>query len=123
MVKLGLVSALLLAAAGMLDAQANGLLERGAYLVNHVAACGNCQSPLGPEGEIPGQAFSGCFVISTPGFDAFAPLLALMKPLPVKWEDQSQSPHAQRNLKGTSKRTAIIAQPAVEEPSRQTTAA
>ena len=73
MVKLGLVSALLLTAVGMLDAQANGPLERGAYLVNHVAACGNCHSPLGPEGELPGQALSGRFVISTPGFDAYAP--------------------------------------------------
>lgn len=73
MVKFCLVSALVLATVGTLNARADALVERGAYLVNHVAACGNCHSPLGPEGEIAGQALSGRFVISTPGFDAYAP--------------------------------------------------
>jgi mono/diheme cytochrome c family protein len=73
MFKFGLMPALLLLAAGTQDARANGSIERGAYLVNHVAACGNCHSPLGPEGEVAGQALSGRFVISTPGFDAYAP--------------------------------------------------
>lgn len=48
-------------------------IERGGYLVRAVAACGNCHSPLGPDGPIPGQELSGRFVIKTPAFEAWAP--------------------------------------------------
>jgi mono/diheme cytochrome c family protein len=48
-------------------------LERGAYLVNSVAACGNCHSPLGPGGPVAGQELSGRYVIKTPAFEAWAP--------------------------------------------------
>lgn len=48
-------------------------LERGAYLVRHVAACGNCHSPLGPDGPVPGQELAGRFVIKLPEFEAWAP--------------------------------------------------
>lgn len=48
-------------------------LERGAYLVNAVAACGNCHSPLGPEGPVAGHELSGRFVIKVPEFEAWAP--------------------------------------------------
>jgi len=52
---------------------AQSQLERGAYLVRSVAACGNCHTPLGPEGPIPGQELSGRFVIKLPEFEAWAP--------------------------------------------------
>ncbi|MBI6629462.1 c-type cytochrome [Pontibaca salina] len=73
MVKISLVSALLSITASTLPAYADDLVERGAYLVKHVAACGNCHSPLDATGEIAGKELSGRFVISTPGFDAYAP--------------------------------------------------
>jgi mono/diheme cytochrome c family protein len=34
-------------------------LERGAYLVRGIAACGNCHTPKGPEGDIPGMELAG----------------------------------------------------------------
>lgn len=48
-------------------------LERGAYLVRHVAACGNCHSPLAPDGPVAGQELAGRFVIKIPEFEAWAP--------------------------------------------------
>ena len=48
-------------------------LERGAYLVRSVAACGNCHSPLGPDGPVAEQELSGRFVIKMPEFEAWAP--------------------------------------------------
>jgi len=39
--------------------QAETLLERGTYLVNSVVACGNCHTPKGPEGELPGMELAG----------------------------------------------------------------
>lgn len=44
-------------------AQAQTLLERGRYLVDHVAACGNCHTPKGPNGELPGLYLAGGNVI------------------------------------------------------------
>lgn len=47
-------------------------LERGIYLVEGPAACGNCHSPQGPEGPIPGMAFAGMLVEQNEGFTAIA---------------------------------------------------
>jgi mono/diheme cytochrome c family protein len=48
--------------------------ERGAYLVNSIAACGNCHSPQGPDGGIVGQPFSGGMRITDGNFFAiYAP--------------------------------------------------
>lgn len=58
---------------GRVAAEEETPLERGAYLVRHVAACGNCHTPLGPDGPIADQELAGRFVLSTPGFDAHAP--------------------------------------------------
>ncbi len=47
--------------------------ERGAYLVQTIAACGNCHSPLDDQGRpIPETDLSGRFVIDMPPFKAFA---------------------------------------------------
>jgi mono/diheme cytochrome c family protein len=34
---------------------AETLLERGTYLMKSIAACGNCHTPKGPQGELPGM--------------------------------------------------------------------
>ncbi len=54
-VTLGLVTA-----AG-LPASAQSPLERGRYLVEVIAACGNCHTPKGPAGDLPGQHLAGGF--------------------------------------------------------------
>ena len=46
------------------------LLERGTYLVQTVAACGNCHTPK--EGPLQGQELAGGFKIEFPAFAAYA---------------------------------------------------
>jgi mono/diheme cytochrome c family protein len=64
---------------GLMLAASNGAMaetpvERGAYLVNTIMACGNCHTPRDAEGKsIAGQAFSGGLTFTTPGFIAKAP--------------------------------------------------
>jgi mono/diheme cytochrome c family protein len=54
-VTLGLVTA-----AG-LPVSAQSPLERGRYLVEVIAACGNCHTPKGPAGDLPGKHLAGGF--------------------------------------------------------------
>lgn len=62
--------AMLLAAPGV---RAETPVERGAYLVNTIMACGNCHSPRDAEGRlIPDKAFSGGLTFDTPPFKATA---------------------------------------------------
>ncbi len=42
-------------------------LERGAYLVNGVAACGNCHTMQTPEGPVPGMELAGGLELPEPG--------------------------------------------------------
>ncbi len=53
-------------------AQAETLLERGRYLVEGPAACGNCHTPKGPDGmPIPGRNLAGNQVVeNSPAFKA-----------------------------------------------------
>jgi len=52
--------ALLLALGSWLgSAQADALLERGTYLMQSISACGNCHTPQGPDGPIPGMELAG----------------------------------------------------------------
>lgn len=46
--------------------------DRGSYLVNTVMACGNCHTPIGPEGPIDSKALSGRFLEKNPAFTAYA---------------------------------------------------
>lgn len=63
--------ALLLAASNCVSAETP--VERGAYLVNTIMACGNCHSPRDAEGRsIPDKAFSGGLTFDTPPFKATA---------------------------------------------------
>ena len=56
-------------------AGAETLLERGTYLVNGIANCGNCHSPQHPDGTLSGPALSGGKAIIGPDFVAFPPNL------------------------------------------------
>ncbi|MDH3537759.1 MAG: cytochrome c [Gammaproteobacteria bacterium] len=49
-------------------------LERGAYLMNSIVACGNCHTPQTPAGPAPGMELAGTYLIEEKGvFTAFAP--------------------------------------------------
>jgi mono/diheme cytochrome c family protein len=55
-------------------ARAETAVERGAYLVNTIMACGNCHSPRDANGAlVPDKAFSGGITITSPAFVATAP--------------------------------------------------
>ena len=62
------IAALFLSAPAM--AQDAALVERGRYLVEVTAACGNCHTPKGPQGNLPGRELAGGFVIDAPPFRA-----------------------------------------------------
>jgi mono/diheme cytochrome c family protein len=68
---LALAALHLVIGAGMVAAAPS--LERGAYLVEGPAACGNCHSPMGPDGPVAGQAYSGRLVEQNDAFTAIAP--------------------------------------------------
>lgn len=56
------------------SAEHQALLARGDYLMNGVAACGNCHTPRDENGElIEDMELAGAFVIEEPGFRAYAP--------------------------------------------------
>jgi cbb3-type cytochrome c oxidase subunit III len=68
---------------------ADPVLERGAYLMNGIVACGNCHTPKGPDGRpLADQELSGGLVIEAPVFRAVA---SNITPDPVtgigKWTD------------------------------------
>lgn len=47
-------------------------VERGDYLVNGPAGCGNCHTPLGLDGFVAGQELSGRLVLDIPEFTAYS---------------------------------------------------
>lgn len=64
-----------MAVAGLIAAQAsaNAVLDRGEYLVRGIMGCGNCHTPLGPEGPVAGMELAGRLVEKNPMFTAVAP--------------------------------------------------
>ena len=54
-------------------ALASDALEHGRYLVESIVGCGNCHTPLGPNGPVAGQNLAGRFVIEEEAFTAYAP--------------------------------------------------
>jgi mono/diheme cytochrome c family protein len=60
------------AVVGTANAQSD-LVKRGDYLVNGILTCGNCHSPKGPTGDIPGKLFSGGLSWDEPPFKVTAP--------------------------------------------------
>lgn len=65
----GLLACLSLAPAAMAETPA----ERGAYLVTSIMACGNCHTPMGPNGPRPGMELAGGTVFEEKPFTARAP--------------------------------------------------
>ncbi|HSF64896.1 MAG TPA: cytochrome C [Paracoccaceae bacterium] len=65
--------AAMLVAAGAVQAAPS--IERGEYLVRGPGGCGNCHTPLGPEGPVAGQELAGRVVEDGPAFTAVAPNL------------------------------------------------
>jgi mono/diheme cytochrome c family protein len=55
------------------SAWAETALERGAYLVEGIANCGNCHAPQEPSGGEPLTPLSGGPAITTPAFTAYPP--------------------------------------------------
>jgi mono/diheme cytochrome c family protein len=64
---------LLFAAAFATVAEAETPIERGAYLVEGIANCGNCHAPQEPSGAVPLTPLSGGPAITTPVFTAYPP--------------------------------------------------
>ena len=57
---IGLLS-LCLAMAAVPSVSAQTAVERGRYLVEILGACGNCHTPKGPQGDVPGLHLAGGF--------------------------------------------------------------
>lgn len=67
-----LLAATLLLPAWSANAQPD-LVARGRYLVEGIAGCGNCHTPKGPQGDLPGRNLAGGMVIEEPAFRAIGP--------------------------------------------------
>ena len=64
------------------------LVKRGDYLVNTIMTCGNCHSPKGPKGDIPGKHFSGGLTWDEPPFKVTASNITQDKDTGIgKWSD------------------------------------
>jgi len=72
MIRLIVTFVALAALTGVASAQSD-LVKRGDYLVNGILTCGNCHSPKGPAGDIPGKEFSGGLSWDEPPFKVTAP--------------------------------------------------
>ena len=87
---LRLISAFAIALAasfGTAHAQ-SALVKRGDYLVNGILTCGNCHSPKGPQGDIPGKLFSGGLSWDEPPFKVTAPNITQDNDTGIgKWSD------------------------------------
>ncbi|MDH3233618.1 MAG: cytochrome c [Alphaproteobacteria bacterium] len=71
-----------------LPAAAETLYARGKYLVETIAACGNCHTPMGPKGPIMARALSGGPPLVEAGFKAFATNITPDKETGIgKWTD------------------------------------
>jgi cytochrome c553 len=69
------LAALMSVGGAMTSAQAAPSVERGDYLVNSIAGCGNCHTPLGPNGPEMDKALSGRLVEQSDQYTAIAPNL------------------------------------------------
>ncbi len=78
----------------------DSLLERGAYLVNGIVACGNCHTPKGSDGHaLADQELSGRFMADLPGIHAMAPNITPDNDTGIgQWSDD-QIVNAMRNGK------------------------
>jgi mono/diheme cytochrome c family protein len=67
------VATLAILAAGVSLARAETPLERGTYLMQSIVACGNCHTPKGPQGDVPGMELAGGVVFAEDVFNAISP--------------------------------------------------
>ncbi|HWT08914.1 MAG TPA: cytochrome c [Roseomonas sp.] len=70
--RIAALGALLLVAAWPASAQPADPVARGRYLVESIAGCGNCHTPKGPQGDLPGMNLAGGQVIDEQPFRAVA---------------------------------------------------
>ncbi|WP_370282314.1 c-type cytochrome [Pseudooceanicola sp.] len=61
-------------------------VERGDYLVNSIMGCGNCHTPLGPQGPVRDQALSGRLVEESDLMTAVAPNITPASRI-AEWSD------------------------------------
>jgi mono/diheme cytochrome c family protein len=66
------LAAALLAATALVAAHAETRLERGTYLTESIVACGNCHTPQGPDGPLPGKTLAGGMDFTEGMFTAYA---------------------------------------------------
>ncbi|MFN3546030.1 MAG: cytochrome C [Mesorhizobium sp.] len=71
--KTRIVTAVMVALAGATAARAETPVERGEYLVRGIAGCGNCHTPMGPDGFVMEQELGGRLVEDIEPFTAYAP--------------------------------------------------
>ena len=87
MIRLAIAFVALAAATGLVNAQSD-LVKRGDYLVNGILTCGNCHSPKGPTGDIPGKEFSGGLSWDETSFKVTAPNITQDKETGIgNWTD------------------------------------
>lgn len=69
-------------------AQSPAVLERGRYLMQGIVACGNCHTPQGPNGPLPGKEMAGGMPFEEPVFTAYASNLTPDRNTGIgKWTD------------------------------------
>lgn len=66
------LAAVMLFAVWPAQAQPADALARGRYLVESIAGCGNCHTPKGPQGDLPGMNLAGGMVFDEQPFRAVA---------------------------------------------------
>lgn len=84
--RITLLAGALASAAGVSPVFAETPVERGEYLVRGPMGCGNCHTPLGPEGPVAGQELAGRLVDDNPAFTAYAPNITPGGPV-ATWSD------------------------------------
>jgi mono/diheme cytochrome c family protein len=57
---------------GGVASKAETPLERGKYLVESIAGCGNCHTPQGPKGPMMDKAYAGGLAVIEPGMKAYS---------------------------------------------------
>ena len=84
----GVAVAAALVSAAQAQQSNSDLVKRGDYLVNTIMTCGNCHSPKGPQGDIPGNEFSGGLSWDEPPFKVTAPNITQDKDTGIgAWSD------------------------------------
>ena len=80
-------------------------VERGKYLVEVIGACGNCHTPKGPAGELPGKHMAGGFSITEEFGTAITPNITPDRETGIgRWSD-AEIVRAIREGKGRDGRT------------------